>query len=230
MRRMYRAFQRQMKAMYTRLWIIVLLMLGMTLLAGYVGLVFLPSGLVMWLGAAFLSASPVVVVAPVLVGAQIAWPVTCIALPVAALVIRPAKAWAPVFLSTVGTGSGLISAILLAPSVFYGPVRDLLWACLFSGAFLGALFGYVMWRFDRLSPIEVEARGSLRTTIKANRLSTALPVVFIVVALTYLAFSGSINQPPLDGNAMKDCTEKGGKLSPRKDGHGFACVDRPTSN
>lgn len=216
--------------MYKRFRIILLLMLGMTLLAGYVGLVFLPSALAVWLGAVFLFASPVIVVAPVLVAAQIAWPVTCVALPVAALVIRPAKAWAPIFLSIVGAGAGLISVKLLAPSVFYGPVEDLLWACAFSGAFLGALFGYAMWRFDRLSPIEVEATGSLQTTIKANWLSITLPVIFIAVALTYLAFSGSANQPPLDGNAMKDCTEKGGKLSPRKDGQGFACINRPTNN
>jgi hypothetical protein len=167
---------------------------------------------------------------PVLVGAQIAWPVTCVALPLAALVIRPAKAWAPVFLSIVGAGSGLISGKILARSVGYGTAADLLWACVFSGAFLGALFGYAMWRFDRLSPIEVEATGSLQTTIKANWLSIALPVVFIVVALTYVTFSGSINHPFLDGNTMKDCSEKGGKLSPRKNGQGFACVNRPKNN
>jgi hypothetical protein len=219
-----------MKAMYKRFWIILLLMLGTTLLAGYVGLVFLPSVLAVWLGAAFLFASPVVVGAPVLVGAQIAWPVTCVALPIAAMVIRPAQAWAPVFLSIVGAGSGLISAKILAPTVFYGPLEDLLWSCVFSGAFLGALFGYAMWRFDRLSPIEIEATGSLQTTIKANWLSIALPVVFMAVGLTYLAFSASANQPPLDGNGMKDCTEKGGKLSPRKEGHGFTCVDSARNN
>jgi hypothetical protein len=216
--------------MYRRLWIILLLMIGMTLFAGYVGLVFLPSLLAVWLGAVLVFASPVVVVAPVLVGAQIAWPVTCVSLPVAAMVIRPAKAWAPVFLSVIGAGSGLISGKLLARTAGYGTTEDLLWACVFSGAFLGALFGYAMWRFDRLSPIGVEATGSLHTTIKANLLNIALPVVFIVVALTYLAFSGSTNQQFLDSNGIKRCTEEGGKLSPREDRRGFRCVDPPRKN
>jgi hypothetical protein len=218
-----------MKAMYRRFWIILLLMLGMTLLAGYIGLVFLPSVLAVWLGAVLVFASPVVVVVLILVGAQIAWPVTCVALPVAAMVIRPAKAWAPVFLSTVGAGSGLISGKILAPGAGYGTAEDLLWACVFSGAVLGALFGYAMWRFDQLSPIEDQATGS-QTAIKANWLSIALPVVFIVVVLTYLTFNASTDQPFLDGNAIKHCTENGGKLSPRKDGRGFACVDPPRNN
>lgn len=127
--------------MYRRLWIILLLMLGMTLLAGYIGLVFLPSLLAVWLGAVLVFPSPVVVVGPVLVGAQIAWPVTCVALPVAAMALRPAKAWAPAFLSVIGAGSALISGKLLAPSLFYGPVEDLLSACVLSGAVLGAPFG-----------------------------------------------------------------------------------------
>lgn len=216
--------------MYRRLWVILLLMIGMTLFAGYVGLVFLPSLLAVWMGAVLAFASPVVVVAPVLVGAQIAWPVTCVALPVAAMVTRPAKAWAPVFLSVVGAGSGLISGKLLSRTVGYGTTEDLLWACVFSGAFLGVLFGYAMWRFDRLSPIEVESTGSLQTTIKANWLNIALPVVFIVVALTYLAFSGSTNQPFLGSKGIKRCTEEGGKLSPREGGRGFRCVDLPRNN
>ncbi|WP_338312630.1 hypothetical protein [Bradyrhizobium sp. TM239] len=207
-----------------------MLMIGTTLFAGYVGLVFLPSLLAVWLGAVLAFASPMVVVAPVLVGAQIAWPVTCVALPAAAMVIRPAKAWAPVFLLILGAGSGLISGKLLAHTVGYGTTKDLLWACVFSGAFLGALFGYAMWRFDRLSPIEVEAAGSLRTAIKANWLNLTLPVVFVVVALTYLAFSGSTNQPFLDRNGIERCTKEGGKLSPREDGRGFRCVDPPRNN
>jgi hypothetical protein len=216
--------------MYRRLWIILLLMIGTTLFAGYVGLVFLPSLLVVWLGAVLAFASPMGVVAPVLVGAQIAWPVTCVALPVAAMVTRPAKAWAPVFLSVVGAGSGLISGKLLSRTVGYGTTVDLLWACVFSGAFLGALFGYAMWGFDRLSPIEVEATGSLQTTIKANWLNIALPVAFIVVALTYLAFSGSTNQPFLESHGIKRCIEEGEKLSPREDGRGFRCVFDPPRN
>ncbi|WP_300184072.1 hypothetical protein [Bradyrhizobium sp.] len=207
-----------------------MLMLGMTLLAGYVGLIFLPSLLAVWFGAVLVFALPVVVVAPVLVGAQIAWPVTCVALPVAAMAVRPAKAWAPVFLSVVGAGSGLISGKLLARSVGYGTMEDLLWACVFSGAFLGALFGYAMWRFDRLSPIEVEATGRFQTTIKANWLNIALPVIFIAVALTCLAFSAPTNPSFLDHNGIRDCTEKGGRLSPREDGRGFRCVDPPRNN
>ncbi|TCU71272.1 hypothetical protein EDE08_106269 [Bradyrhizobium sp. R2.2-H] len=216
--------------MYRRLWIILLLMIGMTLSAGYVGLIFLPSLLYVWLVAALAFASPVVVVAPVLVGAQIAWPATCVALPVAAMVIRPARAWAPALLSVIGAGSGLISAKLSGRTVGYGTTEDLLWACVFSGALLGALFGYVMWRLDRLSPIEVEAGGSLQTTIRANWLNIALPVVFIVVAISYLALSEPTVQPFLDSNGIKRCTEEGGKLSPREAGLGFRCVHPQRNN
>ncbi len=215
--------------MYRRLWIILLLMIGTSLLAGYVGLVFLPSLLAVWLVAVLAFASPVVVVAPVLVGAQIAWPVTCVALPLSAMAIRSAKASAPVFLSLIGAGSALISGKLLARTVGYG-TTDLLWACVFSGAFLGALFGYAMWRFDRLGTTEVEAAGSLQTTISAKWLNIALPAIFLGVALTYLAFGGASNQPFLDSNGMKRCTEEGGKLSPREDGRGFRCVDPPRNN
>lgn len=57
-----------MKAMYRRFWIILLLMVAMTLLAGYVGLVFLPSMLAVWLGAVVIFASPAAVVDLALLG------------------------------------------------------------------------------------------------------------------------------------------------------------------
>ena len=211
-----------MKAMHRRVRTILLLAVSTTLLAGYVGLVFLPSAFVLWLGAVFLL--PIVAVAPVLVGAQIAWPVTCVALPLTAMVVRPATAWAPLFFSIVGAGSGLISAKTSVPGAGYGSSGDLLWTCALSGALLGVLFGYAMWRFDVLSQIDVETTGSLQTAIKTDWPSIALPVVFIAVALIYLALSAPINQPALDRNGMTNCTEKGGKLSPRQDKRGFACV------
>lgn len=216
--------------MYQRLRIILLLMIGMTLFAGYVGLLFLPSLLVVWLVAALALASPVVFVAPALIGAQIAWPVTCVVLPAASIAIRPARVWAPVFLLILGAGSGWISGNLLARSVGYGTTEDLLWACVFSGAFSGALFGYAMWRFDRLSPVEVEETGSPQTAARIKWLNIALPLVFIVLSLTYLAFSESAVEPFLDRNGIKACSERGGKLSPREVGQGFRCVLHQRNN
>lgn len=216
----------RMKATYRRLRIILLLMLGTTLLAGYVGVIFLPSMMAVWLGSVLIFASPVALVMPALVGAQIAWPVTCVALPLAALAIRPARAWTAILLAPIGTGAGLIAGQLGHRTSGYGTGADLLWACALSGAVLGALFGHAMWRFDRSCPVEGEAPGDLRITVRENWLNIALPVAFLAVATIYMTFREPSDEPLLDGNGMKICSERGGKLAPQRNGHGFACVNR----
>ena len=85
---------------------------------------------------------------PALVGAEYASPVTCVLLPLAALLMRPARYWATFAFALIGGVGGIaaVHAASLLPHLFLGPQNrpDYVVAGAVAGALLGCLYGFAL--------------------------------------------------------------------------------------
>jgi hypothetical protein len=155
----------------SRIFFSVAVGVSLTFLAGYIGSLAFPELVVIWFCSVLISIfggaklTLVLLIVPSIVGAQFAWPVTCILFPLIGVVRQPAT------ILTVFAFSGC--GALLGASITYTrfvtqlipqliPIVDpqnqlrLVVASAFSGAILGGVFGFCLWRFDVAYP----ARGT----------------------------------------------------------------------
>lgn len=182
-----------------------------TPLAGYLGVLTMPAVALAWLfslvvllisGA--LKAAIVQLAMPALEGAWYAWPVTVFLLPIATLIFRSANSWLMVLYAGLGATGGIASVYLLSltqGSLISSASRSgLVVAGGFSGAVLGLLFGYMIWRLDRNIPEQSAAPSTTWTSVW--RLGLLLSCCFLIAAGGYL-FSTSDKQSGPD--AMTGC-------------------------
>jgi hypothetical protein len=142
--------------------LVFLLVVGalITPLAGYLGAMTIPHLITMWfVGLVFffgvgLKAMLVLLIFPALVGAKWIWPVTCIVLPVADLMLRPWTARAIWIFALIGCVSAAATAYLLIELRVELINKINLGAFVVAGAWaggvLGAIYGYILWRTERL--------------------------------------------------------------------------------
>jgi hypothetical protein len=146
-----------------RLLFTMLLGAAVTPLAGYIGSLAFPGLIVAWslslLASIFvgLKVTAALLIVPGIFGAQFAWPVTCVLFPLVGIRWRPATASATFVFSAIGALFGGLSTYvrIASGSLFVNP-RDqfeFLAASLIAGAVLGGVFGYSLWRFDRMYPV-----------------------------------------------------------------------------
>jgi hypothetical protein len=146
-----------------RLLFTMLLGAAVTPLAGYIGSMAFPGLIVAWslslLASIFvgLKVTAALLIVPGIFGAQFAWPVTCVLFPLVGIRWRPATASATFVFSAIGALFGGLSTYvrIASGSLFVNP-RDqfeFLAASLIAGAVLGGVFGYSLWRFDRMYPV-----------------------------------------------------------------------------
>jgi hypothetical protein len=154
---------------HSRIFFSVAVVVSLTFLAGYVGSLAFPGLVVIWVWSVLISifvgakATLALLIVPSMFGAQFAWPVTCILFPLIGLVRQPAT-MSTVFVLT-GCGALLGASITYARFVtqtilFINPQDHLRFvvASAISGAVLGGVFGFCLWRFDVAHPIrETEA-------------------------------------------------------------------------
>ena len=141
----------------------------LTPLAGYVGSLAFPSLIVVWSLSLFasvfvgLKVTAALLIVPGMFGAQFAWPVTCFLFPLVGLRLRPATPSAPFAFSTFGAlFGGLSTYVLIASgSLFVNPRNqvEFVVASVIAGAVLGGIFGYSLWRYDRIYPVKSGAVG-----------------------------------------------------------------------
>jgi hypothetical protein len=137
---------------------------SLTFLAGYVGSLAFPEVVVVWFWSVLISifvgdakSTLALLFVPSMIGAQFAWPVTCILFPLIGLVRQPAT------ISTVFVFSGC-GALLGASITYVRFVTHLVdfvtsqnhphfvLASAIAGAVLGGVFGFCLWRFDVANP------------------------------------------------------------------------------
>src|ERR1043166_8806306 len=104
-----------------------LLLLGIVLtpLAAYVGAALLPKAAAVWFALMFLKAITVqfaeaakVFVAPAIYGSLWVWPVTCVILPIAGMLLRPGSTVTGIVMCAIGAISGAATAFGLASQGF----------------------------------------------------------------------------------------------------------------
>lgn len=171
----------------------------LALLAGYIGAVVMPSAMVLWLSgllAALVSFNLKLllmwIVTPAVFGAIYAWPVMLLALPLTACITRRAGAWEPIYCLLVGAAAGIARVYVMGQS-------DLVVPAVFTGAILGAAFGYGMWRFDMLQLASVKLAGGLRMP-ESWKLAVILGSLFVVSGIAMLLFlgTGPRQRPPTE--------------------------------
>lgn len=148
----------------------MLLGAAVTPLAGYVGSLAFPGLIVAWSLSLFasifvgLKVTAALLIVPGIFGAQFAWPVTCVLFPLVGLRWRPVTASATFAFSAFGALLGGLSTYvrIASGSLFVNPRNqfEFVAASVIAGAVLGGVFGYSLWRFDRVYPVRrAEAVG-----------------------------------------------------------------------
>jgi hypothetical protein len=148
----------------------VLLGAAVTPLAGYVGSLAFPGLIVAWSLSLFasivvsLKVTAALLIVPGIFGAQFAWPGTCVLFPLVGLRWRPVTASATFAFSAFGAlFGGLSTYVRIASGSFFVNPRnqfEFVAASVIAGAVLGGVFGYSLWRFDRMYPVRrAEAVG-----------------------------------------------------------------------
>jgi hypothetical protein len=147
--------------LFRRFLVSVLIGILITPLAGYFGALFVGVGVFpVWLGTLFFSLftvpklGVVLLVAPALYGAKIAWPITVVLFPLTSLVCRH---WSNAALFVVGAISGSLLVHLEFLWRILGPPQDHLAFVIaggFAGAALGVIFSLTLRRYDRRYPID----------------------------------------------------------------------------
>lgn len=133
---------------------------SLTFLAGYIGSLAFPWLVVIWLWSLLISifvggaeAALALLIVPSVIGAQFAWPLTCILFPLISLVRQLATISTVFVLSGCGAflGGSITYVRFVTHLIFYVNPQDHLHyvlASAFTGAVLGAVFGFCLWRFD----------------------------------------------------------------------------------
>jgi hypothetical protein len=137
---------------------------SLTFLAGYVGSLAFPGLVVIWFWSVLISifvggakATLALLIVPSMIGAQFAWPVTCILFPLIALVRQPTTISAVFVLSGCGALLGALvtyAKFVTQLIVFVNPQNHFHFvaASALAGAVLGGVFGFCLWRFDVAYP------------------------------------------------------------------------------
>ena len=144
--------------------------IALTLLAGYVGFLMFPLPFLGWLMIAIGSILSIfkdpslrhvtfivsVFLAPGVAGAYFAWPVTCIILPLAAALWRPATERMRWVLLCLGAAAGGLAIYAMTYAVrakhwmaVSGGRTSYYLAGVAAGAVCGFIFGRAMWRYDQ---------------------------------------------------------------------------------
>ena len=136
----------------------------LTFLAGYVGSLTFPGMALIWLWSLLISifaggakAALALLIVPSIFGAQFAWPVTCILLPLIGLVRQPATISTVFVLSGCGVllGASITYVRFVTHLIFFVNPQDqphFVAASAIAGAVLGGVFGFCLWRFDVAYP------------------------------------------------------------------------------
>jgi hypothetical protein len=136
----------------------------LTFLAGYVGSLAFPGVVVIWFWSVLISifvggakATLALLIVPSMIGAQFAWPVTCILLPLIGLVQQPSTISTVFVLSGCGTllGASISYARFVTQLIIFVNPQDhfhFVVASAIAGAVLGGVFGFCLWRFDVAYP------------------------------------------------------------------------------
>jgi hypothetical protein len=133
----------------------VLLGLGLTPVACYLGFATMPSAVTVWLWSLIvaLPLAPFFLLGPVVVGGLYALPVTCLAFPAVSAVLISARWWVPFIYMAVGLIAAPLSVVVISSSagsmVSAASKSDLMMAGTFAGAMTGLIYGYFIWRYDR---------------------------------------------------------------------------------
>jgi hypothetical protein len=141
----------------------MLLGAALTPLAGYVGSLAVPGLFVIWSWSLFVSifvdirATAALLIMPGIFGAQFAWPITCVLFPLVGLRWRPLTLSATFGFFALGAPFGGLSTFvwIASGSLLVNP-RDqfeFVVGSVIAGAVLGGIFGYSLWRFDRMYPV-----------------------------------------------------------------------------
>lgn len=174
----------------------ILLGLALTPLAGLLGVIS-SAMLPMWLfglGLGLLAGPAVLGIVSLVTmfqGALYAWPLTCVALPLAAVFVRPVtQATVPVF-ALIGLAGGPLSFALISRmsdgAMHSDSFRSLAIASAFAGVVLGAVFGFALWRYDKLMLKQAEPVGSAASnrTVKMGAVLSAVFLIFALIGLTF---------------------------------------------
>jgi hypothetical protein len=149
---------------YSRIFFSIAVGISLTFLAGYIGSLAFPGLVVIWFWSLFISifvggakATLALLIVPSMIGAQFAWPVTCILLPLIGLVRQPATISTVFVFSSCGLllGASTTYVRLVTHLIFYvNPQNHLhfVLASAIAGAVLGGVFGFCLWRFDVAYP------------------------------------------------------------------------------
>jgi hypothetical protein len=137
---------------------------SLTFLAGYVGSLAFPEVVVVWFWSVLISifvgdakSTLALLFVSSMIGAQFAWPVTCILFPLMSLARQPATISTVFVLSSCGAlvGASITYARFVAQLiVFVNPQNHphFVVASAIAGAVLGGVFGFFIWRFDVAYP------------------------------------------------------------------------------
>jgi hypothetical protein len=98
------------------------------------------------------------IIAPMILAAKLAWPVTCVLFPAFAFVYRRRGPLDIAIFAILGAVAGPVLVFALAKlgwPIFISPrsVGSFLRMACASGAILGAIFGYAIWRIDRITNV-----------------------------------------------------------------------------
>jgi putative flippase GtrA len=169
----------------------ILLGIALTPLAGFLGVV-VSALSPLWLfglGLGLLAAPVFLAVSLVTVfkGALYAWPLTCMILPLTAVFVRPVTHISFLVFALVGLIGGPLSFTFMSSmsdaAMHPDSFRSLAAASAFAGVILGTIFGFIVWRYDRLTFERTDNSASRRTL----KLGMVLSAAFLIVALVGLA-------------------------------------------
>lgn len=182
---------------------------SLTPLAGYLGVLMMPSAIVLWFLASItalisfnLKALAISLLMPAVIGASYAWPVMILVLPLAIVIKGRTGGLAPFYCLLIGAGAGLLS-------VYSQSQSDFAISATFAGAILGAAFGYGMWRFDRRAPPVTEEAGTLRFA-DDWKLPLMLSGSFIVLGVGYL----TLRKVETPKNPLRECEQMAADFQP----------------
>lgn len=164
----------------------ILLGLLLTPLAGFLGVIS-SAVLPLWLFGFLLGPTAIGVLSLVTIfqGAWYAWPLTCVILPLAAVFLRPVTHVSVLAFVLIGLVGGPLSFASIS-LVSGGPVHldTLAIASAVTGAILGAIFGFALWRYDKIRE-RAETVGG-KSPAQTLKLGVVLSATFLMLALAGL--------------------------------------------
>jgi hypothetical protein len=167
----------------------ILLGLFLTPLAGFLGVIssaFLPLWLFGLLGGP--AVIGVLSLVTMLKGAWYAWPLTCVILPLVAVFLRPVTHISVLAFVLIGLMGGPLSFAFISwmsdSSMHPDSFRSFAIASASAGTILGAIFGFALWRYDKIME-QTKSVGS-KPSAQTVKLGIVLGTTFLMVALVGL--------------------------------------------